>query len=79
LKLKRVSLEGEVYNVEVETKKSTAVFRIGTRTHEIKEYEGQPKSEEGFFVSFSKLLQTVFIISAIVNSGLYFGFKAHGF
>jgi hypothetical protein len=40
----------------------------------------QPKSEECFFVSFSpKLLVTEFIISAIVNADLYFGFKALGF
>lgn len=80
LKPKRVTLEGEVYTVEVETKKFTAVVRVGATTHEIKEYDVQPKSEEGFFVSFSpKLLLIVFIISAIVNAGLYFGFQALGF
>jgi hypothetical protein len=79
LKPKRVSLEGEVYTVEVETKKFTAVVRIGAATREIKEYDVQPKSEEGFFASFSpKFLLTVLIISAVVNVGLYFGFKMLG-
>jgi hypothetical protein len=79
LKPKRVSLEGEVYTVEVETKKFTAVVQVGAATREIKEYDVQPKSEEGFFVSFSpKLLLTVVIISVIVNAGLYFGFKMLG-
>jgi hypothetical protein len=79
LKPKRVSLEGEVYTVEVETKKFTAVVRVGAATREIKEYDVQPKSEEGFFVSFSpKLLLTVFIISAIVDVGLYFGLSMLG-
>ena len=79
LKPKRVSLEGEVYTVEVETKKFTAVVRVGAATREIKEYDVQPKSEEGFFVSFSpKLFLTVFIISAIVDVGLYFGLSMLG-
>ncbi|MBM4400557.1 MAG: hypothetical protein FJ045_01250, partial [Crenarchaeota archaeon] len=63
LKPKRVSLEEEVYTVEVEMKKFTAVVRIGAATREIKEYDVQPKSEEGSFVSISpKLLLTVFIV-----------------
>jgi hypothetical protein len=79
LKPKRVSLEGAVYTVEVETKKFTAVVRVGAETREIIEYDVQPKSEEGFFSSFSpKVLLTVFIISAVVNVGLYFGFKMLG-
>ena len=45
LKPKRVSLEGDVYTVEVETKKFMAVVRIGATTREIKEYDVQPKSE----------------------------------
>ncbi len=65
--------------MRLKQKKFTAVVRVGATTREIKEYDVQPKSEEGFFVSFSpKLLLTVFIISAIVNVGLYFGFKALG-
>jgi hypothetical protein len=80
LKPKRVSLEGEVYTVEVETKKFTAVVRVGAVTREIKEYDVQPKSEEGFLASFSpRILLTLFIVSAIVSAGLYFGFKMFGF
>ena len=79
LKPKRVSLEGEVYTVEIETKKFTAVVRVGAATREIKEYDVQPKSEEGSFISISpKLILTVLIISALVNVGLYFGFKMFG-
>lgn len=79
LKPKRVSLEGEVYTVEVETKKFSAVVRVGATTREIKEYDVQPKSEEGFFASFSpRTLLTVLLVSAVVNVGLYFGFKMLG-
>jgi hypothetical protein len=79
LKPKRVSLEGEVYTVEIETKKFTAVVRVGAATREIKEYDVQPKSEEGFFTSFSpRLLLTVLLVSSVVNVGLYFGFKMLG-
>lgn len=78
LKPKRVSLEGEVYTVEVETKKFTAVVRIGAGTHEIKEYEVQPKGEESSFSFSPKLLLTVLVVSAIVNAALYFGFKMLG-
>ena len=52
LKPKRVSLEGEVYTVDVETKKFTAVVRIDATTHEIKEYEVQPEGEESYFSFF---------------------------
>jgi hypothetical protein len=79
LKPKRVSLEGEVYTVEVETKKFTAVVRVGATTHDIKEYDVQPKSEEGFFASFSpRVVLTLFLVSAIVSAGLYFVFKMLG-
>jgi hypothetical protein len=78
LKPKRVSLEGEVYTVEVETKKFTAVVRIGAGTREIKEYEVQPKGEESSFSFSPKLLLTVLVVSAIVNAALYFGFKMLG-
>jgi len=78
LKPKRVSLEGEVYTVEVETKKITAVVRVGAGTREIKEYDVQPKGEEGSFSFFPQLLLTVFVVSAIVNVVLYFGFKMLG-
>jgi len=79
LKPKRVSLEGDVYTVEIETKKFTAIVQVSAETREIKEYDVQPKTEESFFASFSpKTLLIVFVISAIVNVGLYFGFKALG-
>ena len=79
LKPKRVSLEGDVYTVEVDTKKFTAVVRIGAETREIKEYDVQPKSEESSFFSISpKFILTVLIISAAVNVGLYFGLNALG-
>ena len=78
LKPERVSLEGEVYTVEVETKKFTAVVRVGVETREIKEYDVQPKGEESSFSFSPKLLLTVFVVSAIVNVVLYFGFKMLG-
>jgi hypothetical protein len=78
LKPKRVSLEGEVYTVEVETKKFTAIVRVGAETREIKEYDVQPKGEESSFPFSPKLLLTVFVVSAIVNVVLYFGFKMLG-
>ena len=79
LKPKRVSLEGDVYTVEVDTKKFTAVVRIGAETREIKEYDVQPKGEESSFFSLSpKFILTVLAISAAVNVGLYFGLNALG-
>jgi len=78
LKPKRVSLEGEVYTVEVETKKFTAVVRVDAETREIKEYDVQPRGEEGSFSFSPKLLLTVFVVSTIVNVVLYFGFKMLG-
>jgi hypothetical protein len=78
LKPKRVSLEGEVYTVEVETKKFTAVVRIGAGTREIKEYEVQPKGEESSFSFSPRLLLIVLVVSAIVNAALYFSFKMLG-
>jgi hypothetical protein len=79
LKPKRVSMEGDVYTVEVETKKFTAIVRVGAATREIKEYDVQPKGEEGSFASISpKFLLIVFGISAGVYVGLYFGFKMLG-
>ena len=78
LKPKRVSLEGEIYTVEVETKKFTAVVHVGAATREIKEYEVQPKGEESSFSFSPRLLLTVLVVSAIVNAALYFGFKMLG-
>jgi len=78
LKPKRVALEGEVYTVEVETKRFTAVVRIDASAHEIKEYDVQPKVEENVFSFSPKLILTVFVISAIVDAVLYFAFKMLG-
>ena len=65
--------------MRLKQKKFTAVVQVAAATREIKEYDVQPKSEEGFFASFSpRTLLTVVIISAIVNAGLYFGFKMLG-
>lgn len=80
LKPKRVSLEEGVYTVEVELKKFTALVRVDAETHEIKEYEIQPKGEENQFVSVSpKIIIVTFGISAVVYVALYFAFKFFGF
>ncbi|MEM2999853.1 MAG: hypothetical protein QXL91_06810 [Candidatus Bathyarchaeia archaeon] len=78
LKPKRVALEGEVYTVEVETQKFTAVVRVDAAAREIKEYDVQPKSEENAFSFSPKLILTVLVVSALVNAVLYFVFKALG-
>jgi hypothetical protein len=79
LKPKRVSLEGELYTVEVELKKFTATVKVDTVTRQIKEYDVQPKSEESSLSSLSpKTLMTMIIVSSIVNVGLYFVFKIFG-
>jgi hypothetical protein len=80
LKPKRVSLEGDLYTVEVEMKKFTATVKVDVKTHEIKEYDVQPKGEESSMGSLNpKFLLTVFAVSSIANVGLYFGFKMLGF
>jgi hypothetical protein len=79
LKPKRVSLEEEVYTVEVEMKKLTAIIRINRETHEIKEYEIQPKGEETSFLSVSlKTVAIILGISVAVHFALYFAFKILG-
>jgi len=79
LKPKRVSLEGGIYTVEVEMKKLTAIVRVDAETHEIKEYEIQPKGEEASFVSISpKIVVMAFGVSAVVYVALYFVFKMLG-
>ena len=80
LKPKRVSLEEGIYVVEVEMKKFMAIVRVDAETHEIKEYEIQPKSEETSFVSISpKIIGVMFGISAAVYVALYFAFGFFGF
>ncbi len=79
LKPKRVSLEEGMYIVEVEMKKLTAIVRIDAETHEIKEYEIQPKGEEAPFISISpKIVMVIFGVSATVYVALYFLFKMFG-
>jgi hypothetical protein len=79
LKPKRVSLEEGMYTVEVEMKKLTAIVRVDAETHEIREYEIQPKGEEAPFVSISsKIVMIVFGISAAVYVMLDFAFKMLG-
>ena len=79
LKPKRVSLEGDLYTVEVEMKQFTATVKVDTITRQIKEYDVQPKSEESSLSSLSpKTLITMIIVSSIANVGLYFAFKIIG-
>jgi len=79
LKPKRVSLEEGIYTVEVEMKKLTALVRVDAETHEIKEYEIQPKGEEVPFISISpKIIMIIFGVSAAVYVALYFAFKMLG-
>jgi hypothetical protein len=79
LKPKRVSLEEGVFSVEVEMKKLAAIVRIDSETHEIKEYEIQPKGEETPFISISpKILLIMLGISAAVYVAFYFAFKMLG-
>lgn len=79
LKPKRVSLEEGIYIVEVEMKKLAAIVRIDSETHEIKEYEIQPKGEETPFISISpKILLIMFGISAGVYIALHFAIKIFG-
>jgi hypothetical protein len=80
LKPKRVSLEEGIYIVEVEMKKLAAIVRVDSETHEIKEYEIQPKGEEAPFISISpKILVIMFGISAAVYVALHFAFQILGF
>jgi len=75
---KRVSMEEDLFTVEVETKKSTAIVKISVLTREIKEYDVTPKSEEGSSSINPKFIITVSIISSVVCAVLYFGFQMLG-
>ena len=80
IKPKRVSLEENVYIIEVEMKNLVAIVRFNAENHEIKEYEIQPKGEETSFVSISpKIIAVIFGISAAVYVALYFAFQMFGF
>jgi len=78
LKPKRVSLEGDVYTVEVELKKFSATVKVDKTSQEIKEYDIQPKSEEASSSFSPKNLVLIIIVAAVVNVGLYFAFKMMG-
>ena len=79
-KPKRVSVEGDLYTVEVEMKQFTATVKVDSTTRQIKEYDVQPKGEESSLASLSpKTLLTMIIVSSIVTFGLYFAFKLFGF
>jgi len=79
LKPKRVSLEEDVYTVEVEMKKLAAIVQIDAKTHEIKAYEIQPKGEEtsSFAISPKSLIVT-FGVAVSVYVAMYFAFKMLG-
>ena len=80
LKPKRVSLEEDVYTVEVEMKRLAAIVQVDAKTHEIKAYEIQPKGEEASSLAVSpKNLVITFGVSAGVYVTLYFAFKMLGF
>lgn len=79
VKPKRVTLEEGAYIVEIDMKKIMAIVRVDADTHEIKEYEIQPKGEETSFVSISpKTIAVTFGISAIVYVALNFAFQMFG-
>jgi hypothetical protein len=57
-----------------------AIVRVDAETHEIKEYEIQPKGEETSFVSISpKIIAVIFGISVAVYVALNFTFKMFSF
>lgn len=79
LKPKKVSLEEEIYTVEVELNKFTAIIHVDAETQEIMSYEIQPKGEEAPMFSFSpKTVVLVLIIATVVNVALHFAFKFLG-
>ncbi len=80
LKPKRVTLEENLYVVEVEMKKFSAVIRVDSESHEIKGYEIQPKAEESSPLSISpKVLLVIFGVSAAVHVLMNFVLKMVGF
>ena len=80
LKPKRVTLEENLYVVEIEMKKFSAVVRVDSESHEIRGYEIQPKAEESAPLSISpKILLVIFGISAVVHVLMNFVLKMVGF
>jgi len=78
LKPKRVSLEGDIYTVEVELAKFTATVKIDKAARQIKEYDVQPKGEENSSPLAPKTLVSMVIVAVMVNIGLFFAFKIIG-
>ena len=79
LKPKRVTLEENLFVVEVEMKKFSAVVRVDSESHEIRGYEIQPKAEESSPLSISpKILLVIFGISAVVHVLMNFVLKMVG-
>ncbi|MGD8565123.1 MAG: hypothetical protein PVF96_02095 [Candidatus Bathyarchaeota archaeon] len=76
---KKVSLEDNLYIVEVEMNKSSGVVRIDASTHEIKEYEILPKREEESSSTLSpRRIVISSIISVVVYIMLHFIFEMFG-
>ena len=79
IKPKRVSLEGDLYTVELEMSKFTATVKVDVLVRKIKEYDVQPKSEESALAALSpKTLIMMVVVSSIVTVGLSFAFKIFG-
>lgn len=78
LRPKRVSLEDEIYTVEVETKKMLAVVKISFQTREIREYDVQPKNEENSSSFNFKSILVSLVISVGVAATIHFCFKMLG-
>ena len=79
LKPKRVTLEENLFVVEVEMKKFSAVVRVDSESHEIRGYEIQPKAEESSSLPISpKILLLIFGISAAVHVLMNFVLKIVG-
>jgi hypothetical protein len=79
IKPKRVSLEGDLYTVELEMSKFTATVKVDVLVRKIKEYDVQPKSEESALATLSpKTLIMMVVVSSIVTVGLSFAFKIFG-
>jgi hypothetical protein len=73
LKPKRVTLEENLYVVEIEMKKLSAVVRVDSETHEIRGYEIQPKAEESSSFSISpRVLLLIIGIAAATQLLLIF-------
>jgi len=79
IKPKRVSLESDLYTVELEMSKFTATVKVDVLVQKIKEYDVQPKSEESALATLSpKTLIMMIVVSAIVTVGLSFALKLFG-